>query len=205
MSRLFSKLQRAIAKAKKNFLPCPINKNTFWEEKDYYHANAFCLVCHAEIEEYIEELVRYAAKKNFQRFKNGNGRQTFFIHVLGWYVFEHLLEPDKITYEKLVSKYHKGSLFEILEDCQMSLNAMLSKNHGIREENLKKMLSPLGIDLNTLDQAWLNDIDSFGKLRGGFAHKGFGVQPAIAPDIACNKVDALLIGLKNLDLKIISL
>lgn len=202
MSQLFLKLQRAIARAEKNFMPPDLDGRIFFDEKHYYHANAFCMICHAEIEEYIEEVIRYTAKKNFLRVKNGNGKQTFVIHILGWYVFEHLLEPDKISYKKLVAKYDKGSLIEILDDCQVSLNTIISKNHGIREDNLKKLLTPLGINLDMLDQSWLNDMDSFGKLRGGFAHKGFGVQTSIDPRLATQKVESLLVGLKELDKKL---
>ena len=205
MSRLFLKLQRAVSRAEKNFIHSTSSGNIFLSERDYYHANAFCMMCHAEIEEYIEEIVRHTAKKNFQRIRNGKGKQTFVIHILGWYVFEHLLEPDKISYEKLVAKYNKGSLFDILDDCQTSLNTMISKNHGIREENLKRLLCPLGIDLSMLDQSWLNDMDSFGKLRGGFAHKGFGIQRSIDPQESILKVNALLTGLKILDKRLCSL
>jgi len=48
---------------------------------------------------------------------------------------------------------------------------VVENNHGIKEENLRKLLVPLSIRLTELDQAWISNMSSFGTYRGQIVHK----------------------------------
>lgn len=61
---------------------------------------------------------------------------------------------------------------------------------------------PLGISISEFDQAWLNDMNSFGKTRGDFAHNSFGTKLCISPCDALKKVEQLFDGLAVFDEKI---
>ena len=47
---------------------------------------------------------------------------------------------------------------------------IISKNHGIKRNNIFKMYRPLGYIEDDFDISLLSDLDTFGSFRGTFAH-----------------------------------
>lgn len=54
----------------------------------------------------------------------------------------------------------------------------VKKNHGIKEKNLLKLLLPVGVEADSLDQTWLATMNSFGERRGEAAHRSTGSHRA---------------------------
>ena len=79
----------------------------------------------------------------------------------------------------------------------------IDQNHGIREENLCKILFPIGIEPDGLDNVWLTTMDSFGLSRGTVAHTSVKTQQPIDPQTEFLRINQqILPGLKKLDKKI---
>jgi hypothetical protein len=51
-----------------------------------------------------------------------------------------------------------------------SHKSLIRNNHGIKENNLLKLLFPLGVQYQGIDAALLTDLDAFGSSRGEYAH-----------------------------------
>ena len=80
---------------------------------------------------------------------------------------------------------------------------VIDQNHGIREENLSKILFPIGIEPWSLDNVWLTTMDSFGRARGSVAHTSVKTQQPIDPETEFTRIAKLILpGLKKLDKKI---
>lgn len=76
----------------------------------------------------------------------------------------------------------------------------IKQNNGIKEDNLKKLVLPLGVDWTGIHPGWVADMNSFGSSRGDVAHQTVGVQKAINPQDDYNLVNgSLLPGLAQLD------
>lgn len=80
------------------------------------------------------------------------------------------------------------------------LGRIIRFNHGIRIDNLHRVLKPIGVDFDSVDETWLATIDAFGQARGETAHKSaVGVTRPIDPKDELDRIEAILIGLKVLD------
>ena len=99
-----------------------------------------------------------------------------------------------------ITKKDKDSIDDVVKRAVEHYRSLIKSNHGIKERNLEKLLVPVGIELTTLNQTWLNDMDSFGWTRGKMAHTSRLVMKS-PPDPKTQKtaVDNLLVGLKDLD------
>jgi len=79
----------------------------------------------------------------------------------------------------------------------------IDDNHGVREDDLFRILFPIGIEANDLDMVWLSTMNSFGRSRGKVAHKSVQTQQPIDPHGEFKRIDEQIIpGLRRLDRKI---
>jgi hypothetical protein len=78
-------------------------------------------------------------------------------------------------------------------------------NHGIKEENVLSLLFPVGIVERDLNQTWLNTMSSFGRDRGGFAHKSWLTVTPPDPMSIHQDVRLLIQGLGQIDKRLAEL
>src|SRR5207244_1270109 len=77
---------------------------------------------------------------------------------------------------------------------------IIDNNHGVREDNLKQMLIPIGVRINLLDATWITNLDNFGRARGDTAHNTISVIRTIDPRTELDRIQKLIIpGLEKLD------
>jgi hypothetical protein len=79
------------------------------------------------------------------------------------------------------------------------------KNNGVKEENLLRLILPVGIRRDDLDALWITNLNEFGRKRGEVAHRAVGAQQQIDPQTEWQVVKDLLIGLEKLDKLIVAL
>lgn len=112
------------------------------------------LLCHAEFEDYFESvalrLLNTAEKKWLERkIANYNLSSVFIWH-------------DRI--EKKDTNETKARM--IIADFRNEIKS----NHGIKEDNIKKLFEPLGYKIDDFDATFISTLSSFGALRGETAH-----------------------------------
>jgi len=83
-----------------------------------------------------------------------------------------------------------------------SFLALDDNNHGIKEDNVCRLLFPIGIEYKQLDVVWLTNLESFGALRGSLAHSSIKTLQPIEPKAEFDKVANIMKGLRILDRKI---
>ena len=113
------------------------------------------MLCHAELEDYFESVAKMIIDE---------GKRVWDSKKIANYNLASLLirgeHADK-------SNLDSGTLlFKVLD----LYNSVLTKNHGVKAENIHKMFWPLGYSNDDFDSALLSQLDSFGTLRGSIAH-----------------------------------
>jgi hypothetical protein len=93
----------------------------------------------------------------------------------------------------------RDTVDEAINIAQNQYITLVRNNHGVKENNFKRLVLPLGVDFEKIDKTWLANLDSFGANRGETAHKTKRASSQINPEDECNAVKMLLKGLRELD------
>ena len=93
----------------------------------------------------------------------------------------------------------KEEMKEVVDVAIKQYRKIQDDNHGVREENLMRLILPVGVRKDDLDALWITNLNEFGKRRGDLAHKAVKAQQQIDPKNELQVVDALVVGLKKLD------
>ena len=172
-SKHFRDLNSELKRLRTHFLPRQLRRYSGSRAaKVQDGVRAYLVLAHAAVEEYLEQAIRDVVDAEYKRWQSRRRQSRPVIAVF------------------IEGSYQRAQ--EIIKD-----------NHGIRERNLRRLLKLVGInvnDPNQVDPTWLADMDSFGKLRGGLAHRsGVSLGSIMDPFDAKRKVDNLLRGLRDLD------
>ena len=185
-SALYRKLIQRITELERAYLPLfkPSGKYTKKEKDDI---RAFSILVHAELESYFETIgndkVQLALRKWLAN-QNYNSRVLLSLCCFA--------ERNKNT-EKRESVELK------LRNIVGQYINSVKKNNGIKDENIKKLLLPLGVREDELNPTLLNTLSSFGATRGSFAHSSAQVSVNPNPVDIKNNVHQILADLKDLD------
>jgi hypothetical protein len=150
---------------------------------------AYVLLAHAEIESYCEDLVKAKSDRAFMQFDRTGKVTPILRRIVAYHV---------ATKRKSWSEVSAPSA-PIVRSAFDSYRAILTANHGVRRENLEKLLYPLGVPEPSLDQTWLAQMDSFGSNRGGFAHQTIGAVNPPDPSTERTNINQLVVDLLKLD------
>lgn len=193
ISRRLRQLLNRLSFLENNILPAErVDGNYTKREQDLIRS--FVLLTHAEIEAYLEDVAKTRVTKSLSDWNSSRIKSNCIKSVVSFVgndlKFDNDVNSNNIQYRvnKTVAHY---------------MNAVVDKNHGIKEKNILKVLLPLGIEINELDQTWLSVMESFGSTRGLFAHSSFNVQTSIDRNTELNRIkNQILPELTNIDLLI---
>lgn len=195
----YNELSEHIHELGKNFLPEKTSPLGEYSQKERQHVRAYCILCHAEFEHYIETIANSVATHNLKLVSNGMHQHRFISNFLAWFILHGDKENIIELQQEMRSKFNK-SLDELLSGLVYpKYKKILKQNHGIKEENIKKLLRPLGFDVDLIDQEWLASLHSFGSERGNLVHKSFGAELLLDPVSEKNKIHTILDGFKGID------
>ncbi|GAA0468788.1 hypothetical protein GCM10009096_07120 [Parasphingorhabdus litoris] len=130
--------------------------------------SSYVLLCHAAIEQFLEELALEAAMDARRNFKD-KGRISRTLVAL---VAAKVLDETKA--EKSKSKIGSDLVRDIDEYSKQAINLFrntIKENHGISERNLDNLFIPIGFKPNEIDLSLVNSLTALGERRGGLAHK----------------------------------
>jgi RiboL-PSP-HEPN len=191
-SRRFKQLVNRLAVLRTHLLPRQFSPTGQYNDRDHDLARAYVVLVHAEIEAYCEDRGRKIARRAHQIWQR-NGRHSA--------ILMKLLKFHHVTTRKPWTPIDKSP--DRIESAVNHYMSSIDQNHGIREENLSKILFPIGIEPSGLDNVWLTTMDSFGISRGTVAHTSVKTQQPIDPQTEFLRIKKqILPGLKKLDKKI---
>jgi hypothetical protein len=166
-------------------LPKAFSPTGTYSELQLDRTRGYRLLSHAEIEAFLEERASEVVTRSFDSWRaNLKPRHTVIC------LLAHLRPSDRPF----------TTVAEVVGFCFGRFNEIIKGNNGIKEENLQKLLPPVGIDWATIDATWLSTLNSFGTARGEVAHKSIRVHQPIDPRGEYETVRMrILPGLKELD------
>ncbi len=205
MSNRFEQLKRGEESARKHFLPKIFNPTGSYKIATYHRVLAYYLLVHAEIESYIEDSAYEIAKtKVTDATQSDQYDNKLLLCLIAWFTLRQDQgdEHGERNTSELQNAFNRGNLQELLHLSLSHFKHVTDANHGILKKNLKKILPPITIKMADLDETWLNEMDSFGSLRGKYAHSPLSSHMRTPPDPqdAIRRVQSLFNGLADLDI-----
>jgi uncharacterized protein YjbJ (UPF0337 family) len=209
LSNRFKELRSRLRELRLHLLPANFSPTGDYTDRQQDRARGYRLLVHAEIESYLEDVSRETVTQAIRDWKTSNKPSNIIVSFLAayhssWSVTEEIKNEELIQIAKS-RKNAKDSVVEVIDLAQRQFTQKLKDNHGIKDKNFKTLILPTGIDIGSLDQTWLTNIDSFGTKRGEVAHKAKRTQGTINPKDEFESVQALLNGIEDLDKKIVQL
>lgn len=209
LSNRFKELRSRLRELRLHLLPANFSPTGDYTDRQQDRARGYRLLVHAEIESYLEDVSRETVTQAIRDWKTSNKPSNIIVSFLAayhssWSVTEEIKNEELIQIAKS-RKNAKDSVVEVIDLAQKQFTQKLKDNHGIKDKNFKTLILPTGIDIGSLDQTWLTNIDSFGTKRGEVAHKAKRTQGTINPKDEFESVQALLNGIQDLDRKIVQM
>jgi len=162
-------LVRAIRKAK--LIAGGINKLGCETDLQHLKLQAYILLCHSALEQYIEELGLSAAKAARETYANSGVITKTLVALISSKLIDDL--PDK-NKAKLTAEL-ASNVEEFSKEAYNRYRAVIISNNGIVDRDQNKIFIPIGVSPANVDLVLMNNLHGFGAKRGDVAHK-FKVQ-----------------------------
>ena len=197
ISKGYLDLRKRIAVLREQFLPAQFSPTSSYNQADLDGAAAFKLLVHSEVEYFLEAKVFDIANRALANWQNKGICSRSLLAILAFY-------PSglAITTNTLTTKSNRNLDLGIKESTSNFNGYARARNNGVRTINVLSLLLPVGINEVDIDPDWLAAIDSFGRDRGGTAHKPDRVNVLTVPDGIYKDVSYILDGLLDIDVKL---
>lgn len=180
------------------FLPPP-NLTGTYSQAEYDRTAAFLLISHAEIEEFIEQRCLEIVDSVVDAWiLDAKPRST----IVALAAFSHsdgenaVPKPDDTGPPKIRT---------VVREEKRSYSKAVNNNHGIKSENLLRLLIPVGIRESQLPTQFLADMNAFGASRGKLAHNRIAANNRPDPKDSRRLLTRLVLELRRLDQKLLAL
>ena len=134
------------------------------QQQDFIRA--FRLLCHAEFENYIEDIANNLVKNAEEKWCQ---TQIANYNLSSIFITSHRVNIDE---KKKKQETVQTKARRMIHDFKETING----NHGIKESNILKLFGPLGYDINDFDTFFLSELNTFGSDRGIVAHTSASLQ-----------------------------
>ena len=185
-TKQYNELKRRIDYLLNNHLPTS-TPSGHYTKKQKDEIRAFLLLSHAEFEYYFEGVGEQKAMQSLNKWVANHNYKSKVLLYLSTFI-EH---TEKIKQANTSEEKIKAIVGQYL--------VTLKKNNGIKKENILKILCPIGIEQDQIDNTWLNTITSFGSNRGAIAHTSSRTQTLKDPKDIFADITYLMIELSKLD------
>lgn len=205
----FRELSRIISELRKSMLPSTFDPTGNYSSRWHDRTRGFLLLCHAEIENYLENQCRKIILLSMKKWKQNRETNIILFSLILSYKLEWNINKEigfQEYLELINAKNNKIDLIdELLNHANKKYISKIKDNNGIKEDNLKTLLIPIGIDFKELDELLLVELTNYGENRGKYAHNSKKTVSLLDPKTEYNSIKQLLALLKKLDEKFFEL
>jgi len=200
LSQRYNSLQVAIELLRKDFkIKVLLEKSKTTDPEDFFLEHrttirSYLALTHAELETYFE------------------GRALEIVNTLEkfWISFPNTVYPlldfnkDSEANIKTKSKSSDSKTFEelVIENIRKRTGIFrnkISNNNGIKKKDVRALFHPFGLDFGTLDSAWLENLEVYGKKRGDAVHQSSEMQKRIVISDVEKELEEILAGAQDFD------
>ncbi|WP_424528872.1 HEPN domain-containing protein [Sphaerisporangium viridialbum] len=191
-------LAARILELQTNLLPEEFDPTGLYPVQVHESTRAFRLLAHAEFEAFIEDRVQQIATRAVNDWLS---HDIIRPSLLALVAFESTTGWKDVTILASNDKQKKApDLTQRIDDVRKGyINYVLRSNNGIKERNLLRMLLPLGVREENVDQQWLAAVQAWATARGELAHKSGKPQRLLDPQAESATVEYLADGFKDID------
>lgn len=162
---LFEKLKTEIGRLDEKFLTKWIPADPQTSPDDFEHdIKAYCVLSHAVFEEFVEELSLIGMEVSRNAWLSNQPTRGTFSLLISYGFQLAILEKEEEDQEPLFDQIRKG-----LDESKSKHSITLSNNHGFSLKYLRKILTPVGIDIPN-EVKLLQSLKDLAEARGSFAH-----------------------------------
>ncbi|WP_425264309.1 HEPN domain-containing protein [Streptomyces bungoensis] len=195
-TRRYKQLQSRLDRLERLFLP-PASPVGSYTSDEYDQVRAYIVLCHAEIEAYLEAMCLEVLRKAEDRWRQSASAGSCIAALL-------LYNDKKVTPPKSLARQPPAEAIDIIITKAIKKHRTFTQeeNHGIKEANLLRLLLPIGFQESDFDSlsTWLATMNTFGVARGRVAHQSANrVSNPPDPLIARNQVSDVINGLASLE------
>jgi hypothetical protein len=158
----YFELSNRLAELEEHLITKEFSEIGDYEEHVKDMARGYRLLAHAEIESYIEDVVRQIADKALAKWQASSIGSKELISVLA------ALKSDPEVSDKQLASLKTTE--ETVNYSFVLFKKRITKNNGVKEKDVKALMSPIGFDIETLIPELIPLLDSFGTKRGEVAH-----------------------------------
>lgn len=172
-SARFKQLERDLRELRAHFLPRRFNPTGIYPARVHSRAAAYRVLAHAEIETYFEDRGLEVARAALGNWKKKSTVSRTLICLLG-YAGRYMDEPPPTVKPEQPTQVDAWELrlrlSRKVDEAAKVYHTAVKANHGVKEYNILRLLLPLGVEPDSLDQVWLASMNTFGEQRGEAAH-----------------------------------
>ncbi|MET8556375.1 HEPN domain-containing protein [Streptomyces sp. NPDC004959] len=194
----FQELETRITELEKHLIPSPFDPTGSYDDVVYEHTRAFRVLIHAEFEAFIEDRVIEVVNTAYSRWEYSGVISTSLLSVVAYKESLHAI-PESLSDASQKKKY--PDLKARVEAAKNEFNRYVrTKNHGIKEKNILRLLMPIGVTEDEIDPVWLNLTETWATARGEVAHSSAKMQVRPDPQNEVKTVRQLLSGFRDVDI-----
>lgn len=144
-----------------------VNKLGCDTDLQHLKLQAYILLCHAALEQYIEDLALAAARAARNKYTGSGIITKTLVALISSKLVDDMSEKSK---SKLTTDL-SSNVEEFSKEAFNRYHAVVKSNNGIVDRDQNKLLVPVGVDPATVDLVLMNSLHGFGARRGDVAHK----------------------------------
>lgn len=197
-TQYYVELKASIPKLRRHLLPRTFDPTGTYRNFNQVHLRsaAFRLLCHAEIEVYIESICERLTKEALGLWSNKQLASMPLISMLGF----SGINVEFPTESKFRSDRSSIEISNKIKSAHNRARTTLNRNNGIREYNVLQLLLSAGLSTSDLNQTLLDDLNNFGAARGNVAHtSSFSLTKLLDPESEFKQVSQLVTDLGPVD------
>lgn len=181
-------------------LPANFSPTGDYSERELDRARGFRLLAHAEIEAFLEDACFETARASVAAWdRDRTTSNTLFCLIAHYHHGFAADELEQPPFPDTSRQKVKEAIKEVVTAAMKQYRSIHDNNHGVREDNLTRLILPIGVQKDALDPLWITNLNEFGKQRGDVAHRASRVQQQIDPRTEWQVITNLLVGLQKLD------
>lgn len=162
---LLDNLKAEIEKLRVKFLSQWLPAMPSHQPEEFEHdVKAYCVLTHAIFEEFVEELSLMAMEEGINAWAKQAPTKSTISLLCAYGAGFSISEKDDEEQDDVFTQIRKS-----LADTKEKHSNVLSNNHGFSLKYLRKILTPIGVDIPP-DVRLLESLKSLADARGSFAH-----------------------------------
>jgi hypothetical protein len=186
-------------------LPATLDPTSSYSRRQVDRILGYRVLAHAEMEHCLERLVTTTVKVAWAAYRSDRRPRTCLLALLAYYEGE-LGGPPRTLTPPQKSKRLLMNLDDRIDRARnYHVGVVVRENHGLSEQNILRLVMPVGVASNELDPVWLADATSFTEDRGQAAHRSGSLQQVPDPTSELRRVRELAKGLAPVDKRLVAL